>query len=316
VSEWLTTWLETIARRKVRPSTLRRYRSLVDTHMIPRFGRVRLDRLTPERIEAAWVDMETNGSAPATVLQAHRVLSRSLHVAEQRGHIGANPARLVDAPSVDREEVEPYTREQARQLLGAALGRRNAARWSVALAIGLRQGEALGLRWADVDLDSGVLSVERALQRIKGEGLQLVPLKSKTSRRQILLPPSLLAELKAHRAEQLAERLHAGSAWHDLDLVFAQRDGKPIDPRRDWQHWRDLVADAKVPVRRLHDARHTAATLMLLQGVPARVVQAILGHSSITLTMNIYSHVVPEIAADAASRIEDGLWGDKARRTP
>jgi integrase len=313
VAEWLEQWLETTAARRVRPMTLRRYRSLVRTHMIPRFGRVRLDRLTAEQIEAAWADMAERGSAAATVLQAHRVLARALYVAEQRRHIGANPARLVDAPTVARDEVEPYTREQARKLLAAARGQRNAARWSVALAIGLRQGEALGLRWSDVDLDTGMLTVRTALQRIKGQGLQLVGLKSKAAERAILLPSSLLAELKAHRAEQLAERIQAGSAWADLNLVFAQPLGRPIDPRRDWQAWRDLIAAAKVPVRRLHDARHTAATLMLLQGVDVRVVQQILGHSSSTLTRDTYQHVVPEIAADAAARIEGGLWGAEKR---
>jgi len=313
VKEWLATWMQSARVRRLRPSTLRGYQSLIDTHITPRLGKVRLDRLTPEQIEAAWADMLGTGLAPATVLYAHRVLSRSLRVAEQRHHILSNPAKLVDAPSVQRDEIEPYTREQARKILAAARGRRNAARWSVALAIGLRQGEALGLRWADVDLESGRLTVRRALQRQKGKGLVLVDVKTKASERVILLPASLLAEIKAHRAEQLAERIHAGSAWVDHDLVFAQPIGRPIDSRRDWQDWRDLIADADVPTRRLHDARHTAATLMLLQGVDVKVVQQILGHSSSTLTRDTYQHVVPEIATDAAARIDEGLWGETRR---
>jgi integrase len=227
----------------------------------------------------------------------------------QRGRVARNVCSLVDAPSVSREEVQPLTSADARQVLSAAVGRRNGARWSVALALGLRQGEALGLPWDAVDLDAGSLTVRQALQRQPGMGLVFVEPKSRAGRRTIALPRPLVDGLRQHRAAQLEERLRAGSEWHDHGLVFAQENGRPIDPSADYRAWRSLLADAGVRPARLHDARHTAASLLMLQGVPARVVMDVLGHSQISLTLGTYSHVVPELARDAADRMGESLWG-------
>jgi integrase len=309
VEEWLNHWLDTIAARRVRPRTLEGYRSKVRTHIIPALGHHRLDRLQPEQVEAFYVECETNGLATASVLQCHRILSRALKVATQRGKIARNVCTLVDAPSVSRSEVEPLTEKEARQLLATARSFRNGARWSIALALGLRQGEALGLQWKDLDLETGTLTVRRALQRLKGQGLIFVEPKSQAGRRTVALPGPLRAGLRTHRAMQLAERMAAGPLWEDHDLVFAQVNGRPIDPHRDWQSWKELLKSAGVRDARLHDARHTAATLMLQQGVPARVAMQVLGHSQISLTLGTYSHVVPELATEAARRMGDALWG-------
>ncbi len=309
VAEWLGHWLDTIAARKVRPSTLVRYRQLVTNQLVPGIGHHRLDRLQPEHVEKLYGDLLTGGLSPASVLQAHRVLSRALKVAMQRDKVARNVCTLVDAPTVEREEVRPLSAQDARRVLEAARGRRNAARWSVALALGLRQGEALGLTWDAVDLEAGALTVRQALQRQPGQGLVFVQPKSRAGRRTIALPGPLREALRAHRTAQLAERMAAGSQWHDHDLVFCQENGRPIDPRSDHRTWRSLLADAGVPQARLHDARHTAATLLLQQRVPARVAMEILGHSQISLTLGTYSHVVPELAEDAARRMGDALWG-------
>ena len=194
-------------------------------------------------------------------------------------------------------------------MLDAARDHRNAARWSVALALGLRQGEALGLTWDAVDLDVGTLTVRQALQRQPGKGLVFVQPKSRAGRRTVALPGPLRDALRAHRTAQLAERMAAGSVWRDNDLVFCQENGAPIDPRSDHRAWRSLLAEAGVRPARLHDARHTAATLLLQQGVPARVAMEILGHSQISLTLGTYSHVAPELAEDAARRMGEALWG-------
>ncbi|MGY1680710.1 tyrosine-type recombinase/integrase [Geodermatophilus sp. SYSU D01176] len=307
--QWLDHWLDTIAARKVRPSTLVRYRQLVVNQLVPGIGHHRLDRLQPEHVEKLYGDLEAGGLAPASVLQAHRVLSRALKVATQRGKVARNVCTLVDAPSVERDEIRPLTAGDARRVLEAARGRRNAARWSVALALGLRQGEGLGLTWDAVDLDAGTLTVRQALQRQPGKGLVFVQPKSRAGRRTIALPGPLRDALRAHRTAQLAERMAAGSQWQDNDLVFCQENGQPIDPRSDHRAWRALLADAKVPQARLHDARHTAATLLLQQGVPARVAMEMLGHSQISLTLGTYSHVAPELAEDAARRMGEALWG-------
>jgi integrase len=160
-----------------------------------------------------------------------------------------------------------------------------------------------------VDLDAGWLSVRQALQRQPGVGLVLVKPKSRAGRRTIALPPQLREILRAHRAAQLQERLAAGSEWRDHGLVFCQVNGKPLDPRSDHRAWRAVLTAAGVRQARLHDARHTAATLLLTQGVPARVVMEILGHSQIALTLGTYTHVAPEVAEDAALRMGEALWG-------
>ncbi|WP_199583999.1 tyrosine-type recombinase/integrase [Blastococcus sp. TF02A-30] len=309
VGQWLEHWLDTIAARKVRPSTLVRYRQLVANQLVPGIGHHRLDRLQPEHVEKLYSDLQDGGLSPASVLQAHRVLSRALKVAMQRDRVARNVCALVDPPSVERDEVRPLSGQDARRVLEAARGRRNAARWSVALALGLRQGEALGLTWDTVNLDAGTLTVRQALQRQPGRGLVLVQPKSRAGRRTIALPGPLRDALRAHRAAQAAERIAAGSRWEDGNLVFCQENGRPLDPRSDHRAWRALLAEAKVPPARLHDARHTAATLLLQQGVPARVAMEILGHSQISLTLGTYSHVVPELAEDAARRMGEALWG-------
>jgi integrase len=309
VREWLEHWLDTIAARKVRPSTLVRYRQLTANQLVPGIGHHRLDRLQPEHVEKLYSDLQERGLSPASVLQAHRVLSRALKVAMQRDRVARNVCTLVDAPSVERDEVRPLSGHDARRVLEAARGRRNAARWSVALALGLRQGEALGLTWDAVDLDAGTLTVRQALQRQPGKGLVLVQPKSRAGRRTVALPGPLRDALRAHRAAQAAERIAAGSVWEDNNLVFCQENGRPLEPRSDHRTWRALLAEAKVRSARLHDARHTAASLLLQQGVPARVVMEILGHSQISLTLGTYSHVVPELAEDAARRMGEALWG-------
>jgi integrase len=309
VAAWLLYWLEMIAARKVRASTLAGYRSKITGRIIPGLGRHRLDRLQPEHLEAFYRALEAEGLSPATVLQIHRILSRALRVAVQRGRVARNVCAFVDAPSLDRAEVEPLTATEARVILTVAEHGRNAARWSVALALGLRQGEALGLTWDAIDLEAGTLTVRQALQRIPRQGLVMVAPKSRAGRRTIALPAPLVATLAGHRAAQNAERLAAGTVWEDHQLVFCQVNGRPIGPWADWQSWKNLLKMAGVRDARLHDARHTAATLLLVQGVPARVAMAILGHSQISLTLGTYSHVVPELAIDAADRLGAALWG-------
>jgi integrase len=317
VAEWMEHWLTEIAPSKVRPTTLPGYRNYVDGYIKPLLGSHRLDRLRPEHVEKAWKHLTEIGRpgakdarplSPTTALQAHRILARALKVAQQRGYVQRNAATLIDAPSAVDVEMVPLAVAEAKRVLAAAEGTRMAARWSVALSLGLRQGEALGLTWERVDLEDGVIHVRQALSRIRGQGLVFGPVKSRAGRRSIKMPAQLLAEMKAHRTAQNAERLAAGTWWADGDLVFCTVEGKPIDPRADWQTWRDLLKEAGVDHRRLHDARHTAATMLLAQGVPTRVVMEILGHSQISVTSK-YQHVVDEMQRDAMQRMGSALWG-------
>ena len=311
VREWMGYWLEQVAAKKVRPSTMRGYRTYVECYIVPLLGDKRLDKLSPEHIAEAWEHIQTIGRpgvedpkplSSTSAHQAHRILSRALKVAHQRGHVTRNVATLIDAPQPRETEMRPLSKVEAKRILASAHGRRNAARWTVALSLGLRQGEALGLTWEHVDLEAGTLAVRQALGRVKGQGLVFGPVKSRAGKRTIVLPAPMLAELKAHRTRQNADRLAAGSWYDDADLVFAREDGRPIDPKIDWREWKALCIEANVPDTRLHNARHTAATMLLAQGIPMRVAMEILGHSRITVTQN-YQHVVDEMHHDAAEKM-------------
>jgi integrase len=206
------------------------------------------------------------------------------------------------------------TVEEAQQLLAATDDDRLYALWSVALGVGLRRGEALGLRWQDVDLDGGTLRVEQALQRTKG-GLVLGPTKTPRSRRTIPLPAVCVRALKIHRARQNVERLAVGDSWQDSGLVFTSNVGTPVEPRNVNRSFTKLIEKAGVrPVRR-HDLRHTCASLLLAQGVPLRVVMEVLGHSQIAVTANTYTHVLPTLQREAADLMDRALGGQVAVST-
>jgi len=341
VEAWLTTYLDTIAPRKCDPSTIQGYRSKVRNYVYPDHGRTRLDRLTAEDLDAIYLAMARAGRADATILQTHRILSRALEIAFRRGLLPTNVAKLIDSPTAKKQEIEPLTEDEAVAVLAAAEGRRNAARWSVGLALGLRQGEALGLRWDYVDLQAGELRVwwqlhrrawehgcgqpcgrrrggncpERRMPMRSGEtlieGLILKAPKG-TGKRTIPIPGELVEKLQAHREVQALERQFLGAA-HDHGFVFARADGRPIDPADDWSEWKSLLSQAGVREARVHDGRHTAGTLMIAQGVPIEVVQEILGHSSVVVTRG-YTHVASRMAREATERMGASLLN--RRSTP
>ncbi len=236
--DWLDHWL-TICKRSVRPSTYVGYEGYVRNHIKPALGHHRLDKLQPEHLEAFYADLaDLKRLSPAMQLQQHRVISRALKIAMQRGRVARNVATLVAAPTLKRQEVLPFDEAEAREILGVASSRRNAARWSVALAMGIRQGEALGARWTDVDLDTGTWRVSQGLQRQayrhgcgttpcgskplrcpqRTGGLLFVEPKSEKGKRTIGIPSQLVVALRAHRQAQREERMAAGSLWQDHGL--------------------------------------------------------------------------------------------------
>lgn len=342
VEQWLTTYLDTVAPRRCDPTTIQGYRSKMNCYVIPMIGKVRVDRLTPEHLDAIYLAMERAGRADSTVLQVHRILSRALEVAYRRQMCPRNVAKLIDSPTAKKVEMRPLTLDDAAAVLDAAAGRRNSARWSVGLAVGLRQGEALGLRWSYVDLDAREMRVWWQLHRRAWEhgcggtcgrrkggycprrhitlrsgefmlgGFVMKEPKGK-SKRTIPIPPELVDLLRAHREVQDLEKQWASGAYTDHDLVFAELDGRPIDPSSDWEEWKALLAAAGVADARVHDGRHTAATILLALGVKIEVVQEILGHSSITVTRG-YVHVASEMAKAATDSIGAALL--KKRGTP
>lgn len=309
LNAWAQTFLEQVAEPRVRPSTLRGYRSDFRLHIIPSLGGYRLDQLQPAHLERLYEAKLSHGLSPNSVRLIHATLRRALNVAVRWGVVSRNVALLVDPPKVPRFLVEPLTISEARQLLRAARGDRLEARWALGLSLGLRQGEVLGLWWSDLDLVTGRLSVVRQLarRRSSGESVRFTGLKTARSVRTLSLPSPLIASLLAHRERQHAE-INLCPAWADSRLVFASPLGTPLDHSNDAKAFTRLLNKAGVRRVRLHDLRHTAASLLLADGVHPRVVMELLGHSQIGLTMNTYSHVLPSLLDAAAVSMEGTLW--------
>ena len=341
VQQWLETYFDTVAARRIDPTTITGYRSKMRNYVYPQAGSVRLDRLTPEHVDRIYLDMQRRGLADATIVQTHRILSRALEVAFRRGMIPRNVAKLLeDNPTAKKREMTAFTESEAKQVLAAAERRRNSARWSVGLALGLRQGEALGLRWQHVNLNAGTMQVFWQLHRrpfehgcveggkptcgrrrggncpkkilrmrtgeIQLDGGLILKAPKGSGKATIPIPKELVAELRRHKEIQELEKTMAEAAYAQHGLVFAELDGSPIDPARDWAEWKDLLKAAGVRDVRVHDARHTAATLMLAQGVQIEVVQEVLRHSSIVVTRG-YQHVASEMAKAATDRMGASL---------
>lgn len=309
VAQWLETYLREVAAPSLRPGTLDGYRNHIRQHLVPALGHYRLDKLRASHV-AEFYRVKLQTMAPASVRRLHAVLRRALNVAVRWQVIPANPVAVVDPPPLKQAEVKPFSREEAREFMAAVRGHRLEARWLLGIVCGLRQGEALGLRWDDLDLNAGVLRVRQALQYRPGGGLVFVLPKTARSRRSVPLGSFMVSVLGEHAKRQAEERAAAGDRWVDSGLVFTTRIGTPISPRNDYRAFRALLGRSGLRQVRLHDLRHTAASLMLAQGVSARVIMETLGHSQISVTMDLYSHVAPEVARDAADRVEDALWGD------
>ncbi len=306
VGQFLEHWLFESVKPTVRPSTYIRYTEHVRNHISPAIGHIKLAKLTPQHVQALQNDKLGEGLAPATVRYMRAVLRRALNQALKWDLVARNAAALVDAPRVVQKEIEPFTLEQARTFLDAIRGDRLEALYSVALAVGLRKGEVLGLKWSDVDLDKRTLTVRASLQRING-ALVFVEPKSRQSRRTVALPQTVIDAVKLRRARRAEERLLAGSRWKDHGLVFPTTIGTPMDPRNLTRHFKRALQTAELPLRRFHDLRHSCASLLLAQDVHPRVVMEILGHSQISLTMNTYSHVIDKLQHEAAAKIDAAL---------
>lgn len=310
VAEFLERWLAESVKGKREPKTYASYAQLIRLHLSPELGRIVLAKLSPQDVQDFINRKQAAGLSPRTVQYLHAVLRAALNRALKWGLVPRNVATLVDVPTVRRKPMRFLPPAQARCLLDAIQGDRLEALYTVALAIGLREGEALGIRWQDVNLETGILTIQVGLQRIDGK-LQLKNLKTEHSRRSIALPKFALAALRAHRARQLEERLQAGELWEEHDLIFATALGKPLDSRNVVRRFKRALRQAGLPDQRFYDLRHTCASPLLVQGVHPRVVMEILGHSQISLTMNTYSHVAPQLQEEAAQRMDDLFSGSR-----
>lgn len=364
LEQWLTHWLENIVSVSVRPKTAARYRTDVVEYLIPGLGAHRLSgsrrKLEPEHIEKLYAKLRDRKPplSPSTIHHVHATLRTSLNEAVRRGKLARNPALIAKAPQLVEPEIVPLTIEEARRILDTATNRRNGVRFALALAVGLRQGEAIGLKWPDLNAKAGTLTIRRALQRQtwrhgcadphacgakyhktrpcrdgckahkqacpppctqdcaeharhcpqrQAGGLVEVETKSRAGRRVISVPTPLVEWLSRHRTVQEAERQAAADGWQDGGWVFAEPNGKPVDPRRDYQEWRDLLTAAGVRPARLHDARHTAATMLLVLKVPVRAVMDVMGWSEASMASR-YMHVPDELKQEIAGQVAGLLW--------
>ncbi|MBJ7597163.1 MAG: site-specific integrase [Candidatus Nephthysia bennettiae] len=313
VAEFLTSWLAR-ARPGLRPRTYEGYVQLVRDHVVPDLGNIRLDRLGPQHLQDLLTRKLGEDLSPRTVQYVHAVLRAALGQALRWGLVARNVASLVQSPRVRQAEVRPLTPVEARNLLSAVKGERMEALYTVALALGLRQGEALGLQWGDIDLEARQLRVLRALQRRVDGRIELSEPKTRRSKRTIRMPEAVVVALREHRGRQRRDRLKAGESWLDEDFVFTDEVGRPLDGTRVTKIFQRVLVRAGLPRLRFHDLRHSAATLLLVQGVPARVVMETLGHSEVGITLNTYSHVVPILEEEAAAAMDRALGGGGGNR--
>ena len=312
VGDWLDHWLEHIAPHRVRARTLESYGALVRLHLRPAARSPPAGSAAAGAPRAA-VRLAARGQGPLArdrAPLAPRPVSRPARrhaTREGRSQCG-DPRRPAGGQAPG--DCTPANGGRSAQRAAGRRAGANAARWTVALAVGLRQSEALGLRWSDIDLAVGTLTVRRGAHRVAGKGLVYEEPKAERSRRTLALPTPLVEALRRHNTVQLAEREAAGSLWEqEHDLVFAQINGRTVDKRSDWESWKALLRRAGVREVRLHDGRHTAATLLLSEGVHPRVVMELLGHAQMGTTTDTYSHVMPALAKEAAERMGAALWG-------
>lgn len=295
--------------RRRRRDMFVRYRELLTLHAIPTLGARPLARVTPQDLQALYTRKLEEGLAPRTVGHLHRVLHRALADALRWGLVARNVCDAVKPPKVQAQEMRALSPIEVRQLLAAAAGDPLQALYVLAVTLGLRQGELLGLRWADIDLDAGRLQVRRSIARLNGQGWLEQEPKSARSRRSVALTPLAVESLRWHRQQQLERRLKT-RAWEDNGFVFANEVGRPITPQNLTQRsFQPLLERAGLPRVRFHDLRHTAATLLLAEGVHPKVVQEMLGHSTVSLTLDVYSHVTPTLQSEAAKKMQAVLAG-------
>ena len=314
LGEFLERWLSDSVQGRLWEQTARGYRAIARNHIVPTLGRVQLAQLQPQDLQRLYaaklrsgrIDKLGAGLAPRTVLRIHNVIHAALAQAEKWQMVPRNVADLVDPPRAPKYRTQTFNVEQARSFLEAARGRRLEALFLLVATTALREGEAFGLRWSDIDLESGWAYVQQAIGRVGGKRVAK-GMKTDRGRRIRLIGPVVEA-LRTHRDQQAAERTLAGAAWREHGLVFPTRVGTPLHAgnfyRRDFK---PLLAAHELPDIRFHDLRHSAASLLLAIDIHPKIVQELLGHSQIGVTLDTYSHVLPTLAAVGPEKLGELL---------
>jgi integrase len=308
-------WLPAQQTRGLRPATLAQYRRVADAWVKPSLGGVKVAALTPahvtqmvDRLRTQTSSMKRDGLSPRTAQLAVGTLKAACTWAVANGMIGRNPLAGVRRPSAKSKAMSAWSIEEARTFLRETSNDPLAVVWALALTRGLRRGELSGLRWSDVDLDAGSIAITRTRVVVDGRAVDSEP-KTAAGVRSVPLDPSLVALLRSRRAQQAADKLAAGPAYSEDGYVATNELGEPLHPDVISDRFDKAVSAAGLRRIRLHDTRHTAASLMLASGVPVKVVQELLGHSSPTITLSIYAHTLPGMGHEAGAALSASLLG-------
>jgi integrase len=299
LSEFLTEWLETEHKFNIAYSTHLRYLSLLKCHISPLIGNYYLDQVTPQLISNFLTEMRLAGLSARSMQQARVLLSIGFKAAEDQGLINNNPVLKVRNPQNREIQITPLSIDEVKRLLSTFMGTYLSARLHMALVCGLRQGEALGLQWSDVDFGRGILQVQKQMQFIDRKHA-FVELKTFRSRRVIALTDETIEALRFHKGLQVGVSPNPNNRWAEAGLIFCNSDGSPINAKTDYKEWQKALKLCGIAPRRLHDARHTAATLMYSQGIGIETISRALGHSSSAITSRLYVHSAEEPLRSAA----------------
>lgn len=307
VTTLFTRWHDDVLTHQVAPSAAENYLSVATHHIVPTLGRKRLRDLTTADVDRLIARELAAGCSVSMARRVRSVLAQAIDQAVRWGWVGRNVATLARVPKSDRKEGRTLSETEARHFLETLQGHRLEVLFTLMLATGLRRGEALGLRWEDLDTKRGVLRVQRQLQRER-EGLIVREPKTTRSRRVVNLPAPLLDLLERHRESQAVSAEAVGLGWQDSGFIFTNSIGGPLDPRNLLRDFKKVCREAGLGDWHLHELRHSAASLMLAQGVKLQVVSEVLGHSSIRMTADVYGHILDPDREAAASAMADVLW--------
>ncbi len=304
LQEFLEGWLVSI-KATIRPGTWYQYEMTCRRHILPAFKNLKLNEVTAERIQVLYNAKNKAGAGPRTVRVIHVVLHKALEHALKLGMIGRNPTNAVSPPRYQPDEMKFYDETQVNQLLLAARGDRNEVLYHLAIVTGMRQSELLALKWSDLDWQKKTLKVQRQLKRGDHENGYYTSPKTKAGKRSINLGAVTITHLRTCYERQRLDRLSAGEGWKENDLIFPSTNGTPMDQSNLIKSFKRFLREAGLPEIRFHDLRHTAASLMLNHGIPPIIVSRRLGHSKVSITLDIYGHLMPEMQNEAADLMDE-----------
>jgi integrase len=306
--EYLKEWLQD-REGLIKPKTWDRYRGIIEQHIIPELGHMEISKLNPQNIQRLCSKLNRQLD-PGTVKLVYRVIHTSLERAVRWGQLDRNPAKAVELKKARKKEMKVWNADQVRQFLEFARGHRFYIAYLLAITTGMRRGEILGLRWRDVDFEKSTCSVNQALVYVKSHPI-FTDVKTEKGQRNVDLPETTIRELRNQLERQMYEKKIKGSAYKDYDLVVCNEDGTPVAKSTFEQAWNSICLRAGVPRIRFHDLRHTHASLLLTQNVHPKIVSERLGHSRTSITMDIYSHLLPGLQREAVNQFEEMLFRSK-----